>query len=196
MPAIPAPSLTLSPNLISCECLWMIAFVRKFCRGWTNQWILLVSSSSDITNPLGYSLVYEYTPPSPFLSLEKGNLLHRFHKSENKHEPLACLIPWPGDVWAMLSLRDWPCDILANSNIPRVKPDGTCDYRFVSVWKWVKLSGIKLASHFIRSYKRLLETLVAFLNLSLPCCCAFPGEQPSPVETNPITFKVFMSQDS
>ena len=114
----------------------MIAFVRKFCRGWTNQWILLVSSPSDITNPLGYSLVYEYTPPSPFLSLEKGNLLHRFHKSENKHEPLACLIPWPGDVcavWAMLSLRDWPCDILANSNIPRVKPDGTCDYRFASV---------------------------------------------------------------
>ena len=59
----------------------MIAFVRKFCRGWTNQWILLVSSSSDITNPLGYSLVYEYTLSSPFLSLEKRNLLHRFFKS-------------------------------------------------------------------------------------------------------------------
>lgn len=76
----------------------MIAFVRKFCRGWTNQWILLVSSSSDITNPLGYSLVYEYTLSSPFLSLEKRNLLHRFfQKSENRHDA-ACLIQWPGDV--------------------------------------------------------------------------------------------------
>lgn len=77
--------------------------------------------------------MYEYTPSSPFLSLEKRNLLPRFF--ESLKTSMMLLISFRGQVMCVrrVSLRDWPCDSLANSNIPRVKPDGIWDYRFASV---------------------------------------------------------------
>lgn len=194
MPAIPVLSLTLSPSLTSCECLWMTAFVRRFCHGWTNQWISLVSSSGSITSRLGYSLMCRctlYLPP--FFSLErKGAYVQRFHKSRNN---TWCCLSYSVAEVTCVPCCSWGTALWHSSylNTTKVKPDGICDCVFASVWKSLKLLGLNF-SHFFKSYKRLLETLVAFLKLFLPRY-VLPREKSNPVKTHIITFKAFMSRD-